>query len=107
MASYCTDSDLNVLGVGVAVVEGIAPSYRADMLLLPDLESFVPELVLKRGKPVVEIPPAPVPDWVRHTVRVLHTHQKPGLAVADHFGQPAGAGPDHRLAERHGLDGHA
>jgi len=55
---------------GLRPLGAIAPSYRADMLLLPDLESFVPELVLKRGKPVVEIPPAPVPDWVRHTVRV-------------------------------------
>jgi adenine deaminase len=55
---------------GLRPLGAIAPSYRADMLLLPDLESFVPELVLKRGRPVVEIPPAPVPDWVRHTVRV-------------------------------------
>ena len=34
----------------------IAPGYQADILLLPDLESFVPELVLKRGRPVAEIP---------------------------------------------------
>ena len=55
---------------GLRPLGAIAPGYRADMLLLPDLQSFVPELVLKRGRPVVEIPPAPVPDWVRHTVRV-------------------------------------
>ena len=27
----------------------VAPGYRADLLLLPDLERFVPELVLKGG----------------------------------------------------------
>ncbi|MGD0714010.1 MAG: adenine deaminase [Gaiellaceae bacterium] len=48
----------------------IAPGYQADVLVLPDLQSFVPELVLKRGRPVVTVAPAPVPDWVRHTVRV-------------------------------------
>ncbi len=55
---------------GLRPLGAIAPGYRADMLLLPDLEAFVPELVLKRGRPVVEVPPAPVPDWVRNTVRV-------------------------------------
>ena len=30
----------------------------------------MPELVLKRGRPVDEIPLATVPDWVRHTVRI-------------------------------------
>ena len=29
----------------------VAPGYVADLLLLPDLETFVPELVLKRGRP--------------------------------------------------------
>jgi adenine deaminase len=48
----------------------IAPARQADLLLLVDLERFVPELVLKRGKPVVEIPESTVPDWVRHTVRI-------------------------------------
>jgi adenine deaminase len=48
----------------------VAPGYQADLLVLPDLERFVPELVLKRGRPVDEIPRAEVPDWVRHTVRV-------------------------------------
>src|SRR5215207_8225280 len=33
----------------------IAPGRQADLLLLPDLERFVPELVLKRGLPVGEI----------------------------------------------------
>jgi adenine deaminase len=48
----------------------IAPGCRADILVLPDLERFVPELVLKRGAPVPDIPREPVPDWVRQTVRL-------------------------------------
>jgi adenine deaminase len=48
----------------------VAPGRQADLLLLPDLERFVPDLVLKRGEPVAEIPSAPVPDWVKHTVRI-------------------------------------
>jgi adenine deaminase len=48
----------------------LAPGFQADLLLLPDLESFAPELVLKRGRPVEEIPRPQVPDWVKNTVRV-------------------------------------
>jgi adenine deaminase len=48
----------------------VAPGRQADVLLLPDLETFVPDLVLKRGRPVEEIPRAEVPDWVRQTVRI-------------------------------------
>jgi adenine deaminase len=48
----------------------VAPGRQADVLLLPDLERFVPELVLKRGRPVADIPTAKVPDWVKHTVRI-------------------------------------
>jgi len=48
----------------------LAPGYVADLLLLPDLEQFVPELVLKRGKPIEEPQPAAVPEWVRQTVRL-------------------------------------
>ena len=48
----------------------IAPGYQADLLLLPDLEGFVPEIVLKRGRAVDEIPPTPVPEWVTQSVRV-------------------------------------
>ena len=50
----------------------IAPGFQADLLLLPDLESFVPETVLKRGRPVGEIHRVEVPEWVKHTVRVRH-----------------------------------
>jgi adenine deaminase len=47
----------------------IAPGYQADLLLLPDLKSFEPELTLKRGRPVAEIPQPEVPEWVKHSVR--------------------------------------
>ena len=50
----------------------IAPGYQADLLLLADLESFVPEIVLKRGRPVGEIERVDVPEWVKHTVRIRH-----------------------------------
>ena len=55
---------------GLHHLGAVAPGRQADLLLLRDLERFVPELVLKRGSPVVEIPPAPVPEWVKHTVRI-------------------------------------
>jgi adenine deaminase len=55
---------------GLSHLGAVAPGYQADLLLLPDLERFVPETVLKAGLPVAEIPEAEVPDWVRHTVRV-------------------------------------
>ena len=48
----------------------LAPGYQADVLMLPDLERFEPEVVLKAGKPVEEIPHPEVPEWVRHTVRI-------------------------------------
>jgi adenine deaminase len=55
---------------GLAHLGAVAPGYHADLLVLPDLERFVPETVLKRGSPAAEIPEAEVPDWVRHTVRI-------------------------------------
>jgi adenine deaminase len=55
---------------GLRDLGAIAPGYRADVLVLPDLRSFVPELVLKAGRPVRAIESVAVPDWVRHTVRV-------------------------------------
>ncbi|HJU46764.1 MAG TPA: adenine deaminase [Gaiellaceae bacterium] len=48
----------------------VAPAYHADLLLLPDLEQFVPDLVLKRGRPVAEVPHVTAPEWVRQTVRI-------------------------------------
>src|SRR2546421_66305 len=49
----------------------IAPGYQADLLLLPDLERFEPEVTLKSGRPVEEIPEPDVPEWVKHSVRNL------------------------------------
>jgi adenine deaminase len=48
----------------------IAPGYVADLLLLPDLARFEPDVVLKRGAPVEDYPSPAVPEWVRNTVRV-------------------------------------
>jgi adenine deaminase len=48
----------------------VAPGYVADLLVLGDLERFVPELVLKRGRPIEDRPRAEVPEWVSQTVRV-------------------------------------
>ena len=55
---------------GLDRLGAIAPGYRADLLLLPDLERFVPDVVLKGGHTVAEIPRPEVPDWVRQTIRL-------------------------------------
>jgi adenine deaminase len=55
---------------GLDDLGAIAPGYQADLLLLPDLERFVPEIVLKRGRAVDEVPPTPVPEWVTQSVRI-------------------------------------
>jgi adenine deaminase len=55
---------------GLDHLGALAPGYQADILLLPDLESFEPELVLKRGRPVEEIARSEVPEWVKNTVRI-------------------------------------
>jgi adenine deaminase len=55
---------------GLAGLGAVAPGYRADLLVLPDLERFVPDVVLTAGRPPGEVEAAPVPEWVRHTVRV-------------------------------------
>ncbi len=66
---------------GLKDIGAIAPGYQADLLVLPDLETFVPELVLKRGKPVEEIPRPEVPEWVKHTVRMR-------AVASNHFAIP-------------------
>src|SRR6202023_1100976 len=40
---------------GLSHLGAIAPGYQADVLVLPDLERFLPETVLKAGMPVAEI----------------------------------------------------
>jgi adenine deaminase len=71
---------------GLLHLGAIAPGYQADLLLLTDLVSFVPDLVLKAGLPVAAIERVPVPDWVRNTVRV-------GPVAADTFRIPWKGGP--------------
>ncbi len=48
----------------------VAPGYQADLLILPDLVSFEPAVVLKSGRTVEEIPHPVVPEWVKHSVRI-------------------------------------
>jgi adenine deaminase len=48
----------------------LAPGYVADLLLLPDLVSYAPSTVLKRGRPIADVPRVEIPDWVRQSVRV-------------------------------------
>jgi adenine deaminase len=55
---------------GLRDLGALAPGYQADVLVLPDLESFVPETVLKAGRKIAEIERPEVPEWVKHTVRV-------------------------------------
>ena len=55
---------------GLDHLGALAPGYQADVLVLPDLERFQPDLVLKAGRPVAEVPKLEVPEWVRHTVRI-------------------------------------
>ena len=55
---------------GLDHLGAVAAGYQADLLLLPDLERFVPDVVLKRGQPIEHVPSVAVPDWVRQTVRV-------------------------------------
>jgi adenine deaminase len=55
---------------GLRDLGALAPGYQADVLVLPDLESFVPETVLKAGREIGEIVRPEVPEWVKHTVRV-------------------------------------
>ena len=55
---------------GLSELGAVAPGYLADLVVLPDLESFRPELVLKAGKRIGEIVRPDVPEWVRQSVRI-------------------------------------
>ena len=48
----------------------LAPGYRADILVLPDLESFHPDVVLKGGRRIGEFARPEVPEWVQQSVRI-------------------------------------
>lgn len=55
---------------GLGHLGALAPGYQADVLVLADLETFRPELVLKRGKRLAEFTRPDVPAWVQQSVRV-------------------------------------
>ena len=55
---------------GLDRLGAVAPGYLADLLVLPDLERFVPDVVLKRGRPLEDVPRSEIPAWVRQTVRL-------------------------------------
>src|SRR4051794_9056499 len=55
---------------GLRHLGAVAPGYQADLLVLPDLDSFRPELVLKAGRRVGEFARPDVPEWVRQSVRI-------------------------------------
>src|SRR5512145_1470593 len=55
---------------GLARHGAIGPGYVADLLLLPDLVEFQPSTVLKRGRPIEDVPRVEIPDWVRQSVRI-------------------------------------
>jgi adenine deaminase len=67
---------------GLRDLGAIAPGYRADVLVLVDLESFQPELVLKNGAHLAEFPRPEVPEWVRQSVRIAPL-SRDDLAVPD------------------------
>ena len=71
---------------GLDHLGAVAPGYQADLLLLPDLERFEPDVVLKDGRVVAEIPRATVPEWVKNTVHIA-------TLDADSFRIPWRGGP--------------
>ncbi len=55
----------------------IAPGRFADILLVKDLNNFMPDLVMSRGQVLaengklsVELPPMDYPDWVLHSIHI-------------------------------------
>ena len=62
----------------------IAPGYQADILVLDDLTSFKPRMVLKRGAPP-RLTKLEVPEWVRQTIHLAPTS-------TESFRIPAGPG---------------
>jgi adenine deaminase len=54
---------------GLRHLGAIAPGYQADIVVLDDLSTFKPRIVLKRGvEPVHQ--PIEAPEWVRQTVNI-------------------------------------
>jgi adenine deaminase len=86
---------------GLTELGALAPGYQADVLVLRDLESFVPEIVLKAGKEVGEIPRPEVPEWVKHTVRIrpLSTNDFAIPWTGDGLARVIGIVPDQIVTE--------
>ena len=98
---------------GLADAGAIAPGFRADLVLLDDLESFRVDRVWKDGVPVVEggvaaaVPHIEVPVWVRQTVRAAPvglTHAGPALERPRRAGDRDRAGPAHHPRARRDPD---
>jgi adenine deaminase len=85
---------------GLRHLGAVAPGYQADLLVLPDLESFRPELVLKAGRRIGEIVRPDVPEWVRQSVRVAPL-SRANFAVASNGGsiRVIGLVPDQVVTE--------
>jgi adenine deaminase len=67
---------------GLSHLGALAPGYQADALVLPDLESFRPELVLKAGRRLGDFTRPDVPEWVQQSVRIAPLSDD-GFAVPD------------------------
>jgi adenine deaminase len=85
---------------GLRHLGAVAPGYQADLLVLPDLESFRPELVLKAGRRIGEIVRPEVPEWVRQSVRVAPISRR-DFAIASNGGpvRVIGLVPDQVVTE--------
>ena len=60
---------------GLRRLGAIAPGYQADIVVLDDLHTFKPRLVLKRGaEPRHE--PIEIPEWVRQTVHLAPLYER-------------------------------
>lgn len=67
----------------------VAPGYLADIVAVPDLVSFRPERVWKRGRPVAEggqptsIASSTLPDWMRDSMHLRELEPNDFAVVAD------------------------
>jgi adenine deaminase len=77
----------------------IAPGYHADLVVLPDLVGFAPELVLKRGERIENAAQVEIPDWVRQTVRIQPVAPEDFAVRADGSVRAIGLIPDQIVTE--------
>ncbi|MCL6632210.1 MAG: amidohydrolase family protein [Alicyclobacillus herbarius] len=78
-------------------IGGIAPGRRADLLLLPDLEHFVPDLVVTGGEVAARggrlTRPLPKPEWSSYLTKRPLAETSSGIDFTpDLFRYPASAG---------------